>query len=270
MSEQGGWPPNQGQQPWQQPAPPSGHSQPGYPDYATYAAYAAAGWTGPPPPTGPPERPAAMDKALRLMWIAVAVNIASALAGFLLSNQEATTNPFGNTDDLTASEQRTVEAIGLVAGIIGLTIVVGLWWWMIHKNGQGKQWARTTATVFAVVSAAFWVIGVASQFVLDINVDPAWLRWALLLVGAAAQALHGWIMWLLYRPESEAFYDAVSNPRPFYSHGYPSAYPQGQAYGYGQQQPPPYAYGSGQQYPQSHGQPPLQQPSDGPPPPEQP
>lgn len=272
MTEQGGWAPDPGHQPQQPGQAPQW--QPGYPAYQGYPG----GWPHSPQPaqTGPPTRPDSITRAIRVMWAAAALSVVGGVIGALVSiNGDTSTGPFSQSNDLSQSDRDLIHTAGVIGGIIGVLIVVALWLWMAWANGKGKLWARTTATVFAVISAVFWLFSLLGLVVLDLDTDST-ARVAAFGLNTVGQALNAWIMYLLYRPESTAYYEAVSHPTPTYPYAY--AYGYGHPYAYGGSQP--YAYGSGQPYPQGQsggypypypypyvGQPPQTPPDEQAPPP---
>jgi hypothetical protein len=98
---------------------------------------------------------------------------------------------------LTADEVDAAVAVGLTfIGVIGV-ISVGLWLWMAAKNGEGKAWARTVATVFGGLNVLFTAFGFAGDQLGPLNVIFS-------IVGIVLAVT---ILVLLYRPESSAYYD---------------------------------------------------------------
>lgn len=252
MTEQGGWAPDPGQQPQQ--TSQTGWQQPGYPAYQGYPG----GWSGSTQP-GPPTRPDTIARAVRVMYGAAALSVVGGVIGALVSiNNDPSTGPFSQSNDLSQSDRDLIHTAGVIGGVIGVLIVLGLWLWMAWANGQGKLWARTTATVFAVISAVFWLFSLLGLVVLDLDTGSTARRAVSLGLSTVGQGLNAWIMYLLYRPESTAYYEAVTHPTPTYPYAY--AYGYGHPYAYGNQPyayggSQPYAYGSGQPYPQGQANP---------------
>ena len=86
--------------------------------------------------------------------------------------------------------------VAMTVGIVGGLIVIALWPWMARANGQGRNWARILSTVLLSL-ATLELISVFSgaQNVLGLIFwAPTWL------VGLAA-------VWLLWRPDSSAFFN---------------------------------------------------------------
>jgi hypothetical protein len=85
--------------------------------------------------------------------------------------------------------------VAIAAGIAGGLLVIALWLWMARANGQGRNWARILSTVLFGL-ATLKLIGVFSEPRTMLGLilwTPAWL------VGLAA-------VWLLWRPDSRAFF----------------------------------------------------------------
>jgi hypothetical protein len=183
--------------------------------------------TPPPPPPGPPEgypppppqgpwasdnipphpgaydpeveRPASIVTAVRLMWAGAVITVIGALSVFVQTDA-LRDNIRERDSSMTSSD---VDAA--VAGVIGFTIVVGaiivgLWLWMAHQNGQGRSWARTVATVLGVLNVLFVVVGLAAG-------NQTGLGVAFNLVNIVLAVV---ILVLLYRPDASDYYTARS------------------------------------------------------------
>lgn len=106
----------------------------------------------------------------------------------------------------TWSEERIDTAVnGAVGGsvLFGL-VVIGLWIWMAVKNGQGRNWARVTATVFGALNIGLTVLGLLAGAVLETMDNGAGL---LLSIGSAALA--GVILVFVWQPESTRFFEQM-------------------------------------------------------------
>jgi hypothetical protein len=185
-------------QPPQAPAPGStAGEQPAYPPM-------------PPPPPFQYETPGAaaaeatppssLLTAVRLMYVGAALSTIFLIVGLTqrgpLRDQIADDQPQLSADELDAA-----VAVGTaVAVIIGL-ISVGLWIWMAVMNRKGRSWARIVATVLGGLNIVFTLIGLTQNVGIDTIVN------IVSIVLAAA------ILWLLYRPESSAYYAAMSGSR---------------------------------------------------------
>jgi len=155
-------------------------------------------WPAPEPPTGA-EPPQNLLLAVRLMFAGAGLAVLNILIGFtqkdeirkrLLENDSSLSK-----DDLDAA----TNAVMVFSVVVGL-IAVGLWIWMARTNGQGKTWARTTATVFGGLNILGFVIGLGMG-----NQAPLQSVMAAISVVLAAA-----ILYLLYRPDSDQYYRIMS------------------------------------------------------------
>jgi len=148
--------------------------------------------------------PASIHRAVRLMWAGAAVSALSVLVGFAtygsyedrVTEQMRAANP-DVTDALIDSSVAVGITFTIAAGLLGAVV----WLWMAWKNGQGRAWARTIATMLAGLNVLFTLLGIASG-----QSEP----WVVILsvVNVTLAAL---ILMLLWHKESTAFYDAASN-----------------------------------------------------------
>jgi hypothetical protein len=169
------------------------------------------GAAGPPPAApGVPGVPANQDVrqpppirlAVRLMWLGAIISAVSILVMFLLRD-ELREQVEEAEPSLTAEEVDTELAIGLTAvGLVGV-ISVALWIWMATANGQGRAWARTVATVLGLLNVLYTLLSFLGGQLTPLGV--------VLNLGMIALAVV--ILVLLYRPESNRFYDAVTRQR---------------------------------------------------------
>jgi heme A synthase len=140
--------------------------------------------------------------AVKLMYAGAAL----AAIGFLtslLTQDSVREQALERAPDLTESELDAIVAFGLAFAVIAGLIGVLLWVWMAETNRRGKSWARIVATVLGALNVVLTLIGLLTgQFagiVLVFNLVSAVL--------AAA------ILYLLYRPDSNAYYEAMSDIR---------------------------------------------------------
>lgn len=101
---------------------------------------------------------------------------------------------------LTSSEVDTAVAVGLGFTVVVGLIAVGVWLWMASANGQGKTWARTTATVLGGLNVLFTLIGLTTGQSTGISIVVSVIG---LLIAVA-------ILVYLYRPDSNQFFDRMS------------------------------------------------------------
>jgi hypothetical protein len=149
---------------------------------------------------------------------------------------------FGRANDTI--NDGTVQAIGYSSAAFTVLLGVGLWLWMAWANGKGKAWARTLATVLGCMYGGFWVLGLAAVAILDaeLGAQPRAARLIGSSVGLVTLLVGSYALWLMYRPESSAFYAASSLPPP--PAGWPAHYPPAYPYQYPRQAPPPPPAGS--------------------------
>lgn len=146
--------------------------------------------------------PPSIRLAVRLMWVGAIISLIGIVVTFLLRD-ELRDQIEEAEPSLTAEEIDSAVAVGLtVVGLIGV-ISVALWIWMATANGQGKAWARTVATVLGTLNVLFTLLSfVGGQF------TP--LGAVLNLFNIALAVV---ILVMLYRPDANRFYDAVSRQR---------------------------------------------------------
>jgi hypothetical protein len=194
------------------------------------------GWQYPQPPTGPQgpaaqasilrsARPAAMRRAVNLMYAGAAVGAVSDIAGSLATHRS--TFYFAGS----ASTNGSVEYTGaLASGIIGAIIVASLWLWMAWKTGAGRNWARILSSVFFGFECLGLIVGFAALFLISggevVSFIGALAGWG---IGLAA-------LILLWQPASSQFFTFAEQLRLAARYGAPPpGYP---VPGYGQ--PPQY------------------------------
>ena len=141
-----------------------------------------------------PPAPQPVLQAVKLMYVGAAVSTVSLLISLI---------NIGGTKDAIKKARPTLTAAQvnqLNTFIISLAIVSGLvgiamWLWMARANGQGKNWARILSSVLFGLTTLD-LIGVFSQPKTLLGLIFPVLTW---LVGLGA-------VWLLWRPESTAFF----------------------------------------------------------------
>ena len=213
MSNQPPQDPNQPQDPGgygtpQPPAPQYGTPQPPAPHYGAAPQYGAA----PPPPPGygqmpggpyatggPATQPASIKQAVMLMRVGAGLSLIGLLAALVTVGnlKDQITKQLGAGG--TRVDQATIDAavtVGIAGAIVGGLIGAGLWFWMSVMNGKGKSWARVLSTVFFGVSL------LAIIFTLAQGATPA----LSLVVSLISLVLGAYIIFLLYKKESTAFY----------------------------------------------------------------
>jgi len=112
-------------------------------------------------------RPPSVERAVKLLWIAVAIGVVSSVLTFMLIG--------GPTLG------------GLVAAVIGLAITA----FLITKIGEGRHWARIVLLVLFVLGVAGFFLGSGLSF----DIAPV-----LSVVGLVQLAIEAYALYLLFAP----------------------------------------------------------------------
>ena len=141
-----------------------------------------------------PPAPQAVLNAVKFMYLGAAISTASLIASLadIGSIKPALRSEFPH--DTPAQINQAFRSF-LIVALISAGIGIGLWLWMARANGQGKNWARITATVLFAIETLTLVESLRGPHTVIALVFPV-LTW---LVGLGA-------VWLLWRPESTAFF----------------------------------------------------------------
>ena len=168
-----------------------------------------AGYPPPVPPQipygeAPPKLspPSSVLTAVKLMYAGAALSALGLLISLLSldSTRErvAETNP-----DFTDAQIDAAVAFGVALAVFIGVIGILLWVWMAETNRRGKSWARIVATVLGLINILLTLIGLTTG-------QSTGLVVVFNLISAALAAV---ILYLLYRPDSSAYYEAVSDIR---------------------------------------------------------
>lgn len=181
----------------------------------------------PPGSVAQPTRPAAMQRAVSLMYAGAAVALVNGVVSGLTTHN-TTFYVYSSTSNGTTVHSSSALVAAIIGGIIGS----GLWLWMAWKTGAGRNWARVLSTVFFGVECLAFLGSlislVSSGTVLAFIVFL--VEWG---VGLAA-------LIQLWKRESSGFF-AFTKAAGAYGPAYPGSQPPG----YGQ--PPQYGQpGQGQ------------------------
>jgi len=142
--------------------------------------------------------------AVKLMWAGAALTVLGVVLGLTRTEgirQELSTQqlPAGTTLDAAV----TAAIVGTIA--VGLLSVV-LWVLMAVMNRRGKPWARIVATVLGVVNVLVNLYAI---------LEEAGGRPSISLVsGVVSLLLAAVVIFLLWRPESSRWYEAMRSPAP--------------------------------------------------------
>ena len=186
------------------PPPPPMPEEPG-PAQGSYPGMQSMPGSSAPPPAEPVSQPASIALAVKLMYAGAALSLVSLLTTAFMRDTIRESIEKSNrtaTNPLTASQIDAAVGVAVVFSVVVGLIAVGLWIWMAFANGAGKKWARIVATVLFGLSVVSTLGGL-------INHPPA----LSLIVGLLTLVLGGYIVFLLFRPESSQYYAARSAPR---------------------------------------------------------
>lgn len=155
----------------------------------------------PPFPDGEPgprlQPPSSILNAVRLMYLGAALSAIGFIVGLLtqgsLRDDIADQNP-----DFDAGELDTAVTVAIVFTVIVGLLAIGLWIWMAETNRRGRKWARIVATVLGALNIALTLISLSQNTGLGT------------FLNIISIALAATILWFLYRPESNQYYDAVA------------------------------------------------------------
>ncbi len=141
------------------------------------------------PPAPPP-----VVTAVKLMYVGAAVSTVSLILTLVdiggLKSAIKKAKPSWTASQVN-SYDRFVVSLAIVSGLIG----IALWLWMAWASKNGKNWARILGTVLFGL-ATLDLVGVFSQPKTLLGLIFPVLTW---LVGLGA-------VWLLWRPDSSAFF----------------------------------------------------------------
>jgi hypothetical protein len=141
-----------------------------------------------------PPAPQSVLNAVKLMYAGAAVSTVSLIISLTdISGTKAAIRKARPA--LTATQVNQLNTFIISLAIVSGAIGIALWLWMAWANGQGKNWARILSTVLFGL-ATLDLIGVFSQPKTALGLVFPVLTW---LLGLGA-------IWLLWRPESSAFF----------------------------------------------------------------
>lgn len=151
-------------------------------------------------PAAPAERPQTLTTAVRLMQAGGVLSVIGLIVAFTTTGDIRQMVEDAAPASATSAEIDAAVTLGLTVGIgVGL-LGAALWFLMAWQNGKGKSWARIVATALFGISLLFFVLGLSqptpgiSRILGIVNI----------LIGAGA-------VYFMYRKESSAYYNAVSD-----------------------------------------------------------
>lgn len=146
-------------------------------------------------PAGPPS---SLLAAVKLMFVGAGLQALALVFTFAarieLRDQIAEEQP-----DLTADQVERAMNVQLMSVAIVDILAIAMWIWMAQTNQRGLEWARIVATVLGPLNIAFTVFSLTQSAGVAIVV-----RFLTIALSAA-------ILFLLYRPDSTAYYKAVTH-----------------------------------------------------------
>jgi hypothetical protein len=178
--------------PAETPPPPGGDALAPPGPWATDARPVGA----PAPPR--PSAPQTILNAVKLMYVGAGLTALGIILTFVQT--DAIRDAIRDSDSSLSESDLDSAVAGFVAvSVVAGLVSIGLWVWMAMANGQGKSWARIVATVLGGLNIVFTLLGMTQG-------GSTGLSTALSLIGLVLAAV---ILWLLWRPESTAYYEAV-------------------------------------------------------------
>lgn len=155
------------------------------------------------PGGAPAESSKSVTAAVKLMYVGAGLSLLWTL--LLLPLRDSMIEELEG-EDLGGNDAATVGGATHTVLIIVGVLTVGLWLWMAFANRKGQAWARIVATVLGGLAILVSLFNLFGAF---LEIDAITILLNLALIGLA-----GSILWLLYRPDSSAYYSAdTGQPR---------------------------------------------------------
>lgn len=182
------------------------YGQPGYGQQPTspygQGGVPAGGQPGQPVDT---TQPASIKLAVTLMRVGALLSLISLVSVFFLMDQirdEAEKSLATSGTEITDGALDAAVAIGVGFTVFLGLIGVALWLWMASANGKGRSWARVVATVLYGLYVLSFLASLAQSQPLIST-----------LLSLVSLVLGGVIIFLLWKKESTAFYQANTAPK---------------------------------------------------------
>lgn len=134
------------------------------------------------------EAPPSVQKAVKLMYAGAAISVVSLVVSVIIPLADVAGSKAQLKKDhpsLTASQVNQAFNLGIAVAVISGAVGAVLWLWMARANGQGKNWARVTSSVFfalatvsllsvlnapsvlgVIFAVALWVVGLGAIILL--------------------------------------------------------------------------------------------------------
>jgi ABC-type Fe3+ transport system permease subunit len=123
------------------------------------------------------EAPPSVQKAVKLMYAGAAVSAVSLIVSVILPLASIASSKAALKKDhpkLTVSQVNQTFNLSIGVAVIFGVIGTVLWLWMARANGQGKNWARITSSVFFLLEtlSLFSVLNAPSVLGVVFTVAP--------------------------------------------------------------------------------------------------
>lgn len=152
-----------------------------------------------PKPAAKPEPPSSIVNAVRLMFVGAALSALGVILSVAATDQIREQLAEGDAG-LTGDELDAGVALFVGLWVVFGIVAIALWIWMALANKRGLSWARIVAAVLGGLNILVTLLGLTQAGGFS----------AVALVTIALAAL---IIWLLFRPESSQYYNAVADYR---------------------------------------------------------
>jgi hypothetical protein len=143
-----------------------------------------------------PQAPPSILAAFRLMYVGALLQGLGLVFTWLTRDQLR--NTVAEQQNVSGEELDSAYNITLGGGITINLLAIAMWLWMAHANRHGFSWARIVATVLGALNIAFTLYWLSQASGLSVVVQ---------LITIAMGAT---VLFLLYRPDSSAYYTAVA------------------------------------------------------------
>lgn len=150
-----------------------------------------------------PQAPPSILAAFRLMYVGALLQGLGLVLTWLTRDQLRDT--VAEQQEVSGESLDTAYNITLGGGITINLLAIAMWIWMAHANRNGFSWARIVATVLGVLNIAFTLYWISQASGL------------IVVVQLITIAMGATVLFLLYRPDSTAYYTAVTRhtrPQP--------------------------------------------------------
>lgn len=182
----------------------NGDALPRYPGDAQPPSYPSSPYQPSNQGRPPSEPPSPIRTAFILMYVGAALQVIGIVTAFMSRDDiRAELVTLQDETDLSASDIDAMADTFVGALATAGIVAVAIWILMAHANRRGRRWARIVATVLGALNVLATLVGLSL------------LAGSAALVSLISVGLVAVILFLLYRPDSTAYYSAVSNQPRF-------------------------------------------------------